>query len=70
MMSVEESVYLANVENYGKPPRSMNMRCPNACPDLWRTRHGISSEFASEYNPGEYVDFICAGCGFTDRQGS
>lgn len=69
MMTVEESVYLCNVEN-GDRARPMGMQCPNSCPDSWRTHHGIDSQYASQYNPGEYVDFICASCGYTDRQPS
>jgi hypothetical protein len=28
----------------------------------------VDERYRSEYNPGEYVDFICTNCGFTDQQ--
>lgn len=63
-MTVEESLDEVNRQN-GNRSRPMGMNCPYGCPDSWRTHHGIDSQYASQYNPGEYVDFICADCGYT-----
>jgi hypothetical protein len=69
MMSVEESCMLMNQKN-GNSARPMGMICPHCQTDNWQTYHGIDSQYASQYNPGEYVDFICENCGFTDQQAS
>ena len=69
MMTVEDSVYEVNRQN-GNRGRPMGMKCPSGCTDNWRTHHGIDSRYASQYNPGEYVDFICTTCGYTDQQAS
>lgn len=66
--SVEDSVYQANVDAYGKH-KAMGMTCPNCGKDDWKVHHGIDSQYKSQYNPGEYVDFICVGCGHTIQEG-
>ena len=61
------SVGEVNRQNAGKGGKPMNMKCPRGCPDSWTTFHGVDPQYRSEWNPGEYVDFICAGCGYTEQ---
>ncbi len=63
------SVAEVNRQNAGNPPKKIGLRtCPTCEGDLWFTHHGVDPQFASEYNPGEYVDFICAKCGYTSHE--
>ena len=64
---VHWSVAEVNRQNAGQLGKPMNMRCRCGA-DNWRTFHGVDERYRSEYNPGEYVDFICTNCGFTDQQ--
>jgi predicted RNA-binding Zn-ribbon protein involved in translation (DUF1610 family) len=64
---VEWSVMECNRQNAGRT-KAMGMACPDCGKDNWRVHHGIDPEFRSAYNPGEYVDFVCAHCGYTDHQ--
>ena len=60
------SVAEVNRQNSGQA-KPMQMICPRCHTDHWRTWHGVDSQYASQWNPGEYVDFICANCGYTEQ---
>ena len=61
------SVAKANQDAAGQHgPKGMT--CPHCKSDDWRVYHGVDPQYASQYNPGEYVDFICVRCGYTDQQ--
>jgi predicted RNA-binding Zn-ribbon protein involved in translation (DUF1610 family) len=64
---VEWSVAECNRQNAGRT-KAMGMACPDCGKDDWQVHHGIDPEFRSQYNPGEYVDFVCVHCGYTDHQ--
>lgn len=68
MMTVEESVYLANVERGNRT--FTGQACPNCQQREWHARNGIDSRYRSQYNPGEYVEFTCAGCGYSYEEQS
>jgi len=61
------SVNECNKKAFGKH-KPMGRICPDCGMDDWEWRHGVDPEFASEFNPGEYVDFICVGCGHLDHE--
>ena len=61
------SVAEVNRRNAGQS-KPLNMNCPRCATDSWKTFHGVDPQYKSEWNPGEYVDFICANCGYTEQQ--
>ena len=73
-MTVDDLVYwsVAEVNRrnrlLGNPGKPMKMKCPQCGIDNWKVHHGVDSQYASQWNPGEYVNFICTGCGYTDQQ--
>jgi hypothetical protein len=48
----------------GAVSKPMGMKCPSGH-DNWRARNGVDPKYKSQYNPGEYVEFTCADCGYS-----
>lgn len=58
------SVYEANRRNAGLT-KSIRYACPKCGQDEWHVYHGVDEQYRSQYNPGEYVEFTCAHCGYS-----
>lgn len=63
MMTVAESVAKCN-QLYGSQVKPHGETCPHCGKDSWRCFWGINSAYRSEYNPGEYIQYTCAKCGY------
>jgi hypothetical protein len=65
---VYSSVAEANRQRGG---RTITMRHACRCGgNEWRARNGVDPKYASEYNPGEYVEFTCTQCGYSFEEQS
>ena len=64
--SVQRSVDECNAR-YGGIFKPLQRICPQCGKDTWRTVWGINSAYKSQYNPGEYCEFICA-CGYSSGE--
>jgi len=64
MKLVQWSVENVN-ETYGDIPIPLNEPCPCCGRDMWYRVWGIDPIYASEWNPGEYIKFICSKCGYS-----
>lgn len=62
------SVMEANRINAGRSLKQ-NVKCRRCGEDEWRIRHGVSEEYRSQYNPGEYIEFTCTKCGYSYESG-
>ena len=63
---VYQSVTEMNRRNAGIA-KKINKLCPRCGIDLWYVRYGVDPQYRSQFNPGEYVAFTCACCGYQEE---
>lgn len=67
-MDVYSSVAQANSERGART--STGRACPRCNNRDWHARNGVDSRYAGQNNPGEYVEFTCAHCGYSYEEQS
>lgn len=72
MLMGDDLVYWSvSAANQERGRRTIRLRHPCQCgANDWRARNGVDPRYASEYNPGEYVEFTCTNCGFAFEEQS
>ena len=58
------SVNEVNKQNAGRT-KPLNYPCPQCGEDEWSAYYGVNPLYASQYNPGEYVEYTCSKCGYS-----
>lgn len=52
---------------YGGQFKAIGKACPRCGQDNWRCTWGVNPQYRSEYNPGEFIQYVCQ-CGFVGEE--